>query len=317
MSIKKLAQGELKELIYAECRALEITARKLADASISGAYRSLKKGSGIEFEEARLYTPTDDARRIDWKVTARKQKPYIKSFKEEQDQSVLIVVDQTPSTLLGIESSKAKKILEISAFIGTIANFSNDPIGSILFDNNGFSYNKPKKGFSNVFQILNEIYSSIHCVANNDSKLEKKQFTNESDNFSQILVSVGKLAKRKSQIFIISDFNFPINFESALKFVGIKHDLFCLSIEDALEESIPDSGTFLLKNPETGEEQLINFSSKLTREAIHKGIESHRKKLNDTFKKYKIPFLKLSTTSDIRSKLFSFFKENSKAHGRS
>ena len=79
MADLELSEIEIKDLIFSECKALEITAKKFADASISGAYKSLKKGSGIEFEETRLYTPSDDSRRIDWKVTARRQKPYIKS----------------------------------------------------------------------------------------------------------------------------------------------------------------------------------------------------------------------------------------------
>ena len=311
MPKNELAQINLKELVYSECRALEITAKKLADASVTGAYRSLKKGSGIEFEEARLYTPSDDSRRIDWKVTARKQNPYIKSFREERDQSVLLVVDKTASTLLGIEESKARKILEAAAFIGSIASFNQDAIGSILFSEDGFTYSRPKKGFASVFKILHEIVNSIYASNNINSA------KSSNTSFAESLFAIGKLVKRKTQIFLISDFNFPTSFEAPLKSISKKHDVFCLSIVDSLESSMPTAGTFLIKDPETGFEQLVNFSNKKTRDSLVSRITSHRENLSRTFKKQGIPYLQLSSSSDIRSSLFTFFKENSKVHGRS
>ena len=295
---------DIKDLIYAECKALEITARKFADTSISGAYKSLKRGSGIEFEEARIYTPSDDARRIDWKVTARKQKPYIKSFREEREQSIVLIVDGTYSTLLGVEESKSKRILEVAAFIGSIATFNQDLIGSLSFTNYNFNYTKPKRGFNSVFKILHDIISIQVKNSEETEAIDQKQLP-----FSEVLQNVGKIIKKKSQLFIISDFNFKYEFESPLKSLSKKHDVYCISIEDALETKLPEAGTYLLKNPENGEENLFNFSNKKARNAIIENIKNHRENIQLLFKRQKIPFLTLNSDSDVRSCLFSFFKE--------
>ena len=126
---------------------------------------------------------------------------------------------------------------------------------------------------------------------------------------------MSRMVKRKSQIFIISDFNFKMDFDSALKALSIKHDIFCISVRDALESELPTSGTFLVKNPENGMESIIDFSNKKVRDSIVTEINKHQVQLEKTFKRQKVPFLSVSTKSDIRLELFSFFKEQARAHG--
>ena len=130
---QQLNSSEVSSLLYAECRALQFKARKWAEEQTSGNYRSLSRGSGMEFDEARLYVPGDDSRRIDWKLTARKSSAYVKSFIEENDNAVSLLIDLSASTILGTRYSLLERILEVSAFLSSIALFNKDVISAILF----------------------------------------------------------------------------------------------------------------------------------------------------------------------------------------
>lgn len=300
------SEEDIKDLIYAECKALEVTAKKYSDAMLSGAYKSIKRGAGVEFEEARIYTPSDDSRRIDWKVTARKQKPYIKSFREEKDQSMYLIVDGTLSTLLGIENTKSKKILEVAAFIGSIASFNQDKIGSICFTNTGLNFNKVKRGFSSVYKILHDIVSLSVRTSSVDSLVWNN--AQPAMSFKEALKNVQRFIKRRSKIFLISDFNFPIDFEAEISQISNKHDLFCVSVYDAIEDDLPNSGTFFTKNPETGEEQILQLSNNLVRNFLINEMQEHKKNLENAFKRLEIPYVTLNTSTNTREVLFRFFR---------
>jgi uncharacterized protein (DUF58 family) len=303
------SEEEIRSLLYSECRALEFTARKWADARISGAYKSIQKGSGVEFEEARLYTPGDDARRIDWKVSARKQQPYIKSFREDRDQSLFLIADVSPSSLLGINEPKINKIGEICAFLSSIAVFNQDAVGAISFYEDIVSYSPAKKGFSATLKLLHAIYKTAYELGNHRA-------ATSTPSLHSTLVSASSILKRKSIIFIISDFTMPIDFGSSLQILSKKHDVYAIRLNDALESQIPEKGVFSVLHPETKEQYLIDFSSKKTRTALLEQIETHATELKNTFSRRGIPFLSLNNNDSIRSSLFSFFQARRAAHGR-
>jgi uncharacterized protein (DUF58 family) len=304
-------EEEIRSLLYSECRALEFTARKWADARIAGAYKSIQKGSGIEFEEARLYSPGDDARRIDWKVSARKQQPYIKSFREDRDQSLFLIADVSPSSLLGINEPKINKIGEICAFLSSIAVFNQDAVGAISFYEDIVSYSPPKKGFSATLKLLHAIYKTAYELG-----LGNHRPSSSTPSLHSTLVSASSILKRKSIIFIISDFTMPIDFGSSLQILAKKHDVYAIRLTDQLESQIPEKGVFSVVHPETKEQYLIDFSSKKTRTALLEQIEKHAKDLKNTFSRRGIPFLSLNNNDSIRSSLFTFFQARRAAHGR-
>lgn len=301
-----ISEEEIKNLIYSECKALELHAKKYSDSVLSGAYKSVKRGSGIEFEETRVYSPSDDARRIDWKVTARKQKPYIKSFREEREQSIFLIVDSTYSTLLGKENTKSKKILEVAAFIGSIASFNQDKIGSMSFTNSDVSFNKAKRGFSSVYKILHDIISlSLRIGSIEESKSNASHIS-----FKAVLDHVQRFIKKRSKVFLISDFSFVNDFEKELSTLSKKQDIYCISVYDAIEDSLPTSGTYLTKNPETGEEHILSLSHPQVRDYLQTQIKVHREQIEQIFKKREIPFIALHTSTDTREALFRFFKRS-------
>lgn len=310
-------EEEIRNLIFAECRALEFTARRWADARITGAYKSLQKGSGIEFEESRLYAPGDDARRIDWKVSARKQQSYVKSFREERDQSLMLLVDVSASSLLGLSQPKIKKISEICAFLTSIAIFNRDAVGAIPFDNDILTYTPPQKGLGATWRLLHSILQ--HAFRSPDKVEDSNKIAalpRQATDLGIALRSSSKLLKRKSLVFIISDFNFPLDFESSLQLISRKHDVFAIRIKDSIEDSLPSKGSFSFIDPETKETSLINFSSKATREKIKENIEQHSSGLVNLFGRNGVPFLHFSDQDDIRGPLFSFFQSRKTRHAR-
>jgi uncharacterized protein (DUF58 family) len=301
-------EEEIRSQFFTECRALEFTARKWADARISGAYKSRQKGSGVEFEEARLYTAGDDARRIDWKVSARKNQPYVKSFREDRDQSLVILADTSPSVLLGTSEPKIKRIGEICAFLASIAVFNTDAVGGITFYDDIIKYNPPRKGFSSTLRLLHAIYKTAYDLKNS-SPLKTPA------SLHSTLISTASILKKKSVVFIVSDFNFPVNFSSSLQILARKHDLYAIRLHDSLETSMPDSGTFSLMDPETGGNFLMDFSSSSSRQAFINHVNGHADTLKQTFSRAGVPYISFSDTSSVRTGLFRFFQSGGRING--
>ncbi len=299
------SEEEIRAQIFSECRALEFTARKWADARISGAYKSIQKGSGVEFEEARLYTPGDDARRIDWKVSARKQQPYIKSFREDRDQSLIILADASPSSLLGIKEPKIKKIGEICAFLSSIAIFNKDAVGGVIFYDDILNYTPPRKGFPATLRLLHAIYKTAY-------NLKEHPELHSPVSLQNTLVSATSILRKKSILFIVSDFNFPIDFSSSLQILAKKHDVYAIRLYDPLEMKLPDSGIFSLYDPETRRTYRIDFSSSASRTAFMNHVSEHGRSLEHTFSRAGVPFISFSNEDSIRTGLFNFFQERSR-----
>jgi len=294
--------NEIREQIFSECRALQFIAKKWADTKVSGAYKSIQKGSGIEFEEARLYSPGDDARRIDWKLSAKRQKPYIKSFREERDQSLHLIVDVSPSTLLGVDSPKIRKIGEICAFLSSIAIFNKDSVGGATFFDKIIKYNPPKKGLSSAFSMLHSVYSSAY-------KLYSDNNISTTPSLHLPLLTSSSIIKKKSAIFIVSDFNFPLDFSSALQGLAKRHDVYAIRLSDSLEKSLPNSGKFLFFDPESRKEFLLDLSSKKTRESIISQISIHSSGIERLFAENGIPYVSFYSSDNIRTGLFNFFQK--------
>ncbi|HMO18619.1 MAG TPA: DUF58 domain-containing protein [Oligoflexia bacterium] len=297
-----LLPEDVKEIIYKECRALQFIARSYADQRIAGAYKSLHKGSGIEFEEARLYSPGDDARRIDWKISARKQQPYIKSFREEKETSLILVTDVSTSTHSGRTDSKLRKSVEVSAFLSSIAIFNQDTVGAIPFSHDYRTFIPPAKGIPATFRAMQGILTEAE-------KVRQEGFIKTPSSLVPCLLSTERLLRRKSIIFIISDFNFDVDFEKPLAALQKYHDVYAIRIKDSIEKEIPEKGIFAIRNPETGADYLINLSSPFERSKIIKQIEDHSEDLIQTFSRARVNYLELTEQDDMRSSLFSFFHE--------
>jgi len=280
--------------LFKKVRKLEIKTKHLVDGIITGNYNSIFKGQGIEFSEIRDYRFGDDVRTIDWKVTARFNHPYIKEFIEERDLQVYFVIDVSGSGNFGSKISKRERSLEIIASLMFAALKNNDGIGMFLISDGIEKFVPAKKGKKQILQLL-KIFSDFE---------PKSLKTNLKNSFEFI----SKTIKRKSIVFVISDFNDKTNFVKPLKIMRRKHDIIALKITDPREQKIPDVGLIELEDEETGEQILVDTSDKEFRESYSQLVAENDLQFFTKMKKNKIDAIELSTDQDFAIPLKQLFK---------
>ena len=217
-------------------RKIEIKTRKLSNQIFSGSYHSAFKGKGISFSEVREYQYGDDVRTIDWNVTARSSKPFIKVFEEEREQTLMLLIDVSQSSFFGTQTEfKNHIIAEISGLLAFSAITNNDKVGVLFFSSVVEKFIPPKKGKTHILRIISEIY---------DFQPEHK-----GTNISEALKYLNNVVKKKCIAFLISDFlnSKPTpaglkDLKNSISIVGKKHDLIGLHIYDKREASLPDVG---------------------------------------------------------------------------
>ena len=282
--------------ILKKVRQIEIRTKNVVNDFFGGDYHSNFKGRGMTFSEVREYVPGDDVRSIDWNVTARTGKPHIKIFEEERELSVLILIDVSSSGVFG--SKKDLKIdlgVEIAAMLSFSAIKNNDKVGLALFSDKVEKYIPPKKGKKHVLRLITDIVN--HDFEN----------SNKRTSIKTAIDFANKISKRKSVIFLISDF-IDDNFWNELKFLNFKHDVIGLQIYDSYERNFPNLGIINIHDSETGENTWIDTTSKKTRDKFQKNsIE----KLNSFSKKCKnigFDLIQISTDDDYIKFLMQFFR---------
>jgi uncharacterized protein (DUF58 family) len=278
---------------FKKIRKLEIKTKHLVDGIITGNYNSIFKGQGIEFSEIRDYRFGDDVRSIDWKVTARFNHPYIKEFIEERDLQVYFIIDISGSGNFGSDISKKEKSLEIIASLMFTALKNNDGIGIFLISDKIEKFVPAKKGKKHVLKILKLI--SIFKP------------TSLKTNLQNSLEFVSKTIKRKSVVFVISDFNDKTEFLKPLKIMRRKHDVIGLKITDPRELEIPDVGLIELEDEETGEQILVDTSNEEFRKSYSKLVSENNLQFFNNMKKNKIDAVTLSTDQDFTIPLRKLF----------
>jgi len=282
---------KVKEILK-RIKKIEIRTNMLVEGLIAGNYHSVFKGRGIEFSEVREYVPGDDIRTIDWNVTARFNSPFVKEFIEERDLNVYIVFDVSGSSEFGFEKSKKEVGFEIAASVMFAALKNNDNIGLCLFTDRVERFIKPRKGKKFVLRLLREL---IYFEPSS-----KKTDIRES------LMELGKILKRRSILFIISDF-ISENFEKPLRYLRKRHDVILINLSDTREEDMPDIGYVLLEDGETGEQVLVNTSDENFRRFYEESVKKRNKELEKRMKKLKIDMVHVRTDEPFYMPLVRFF----------
>lgn len=284
--------------IFRKVRRIEIRTNRLVEEYFSGQYESVFKGTGMEFSEVREYLPGDDIRSIDWNVTARFGRPFVKKFTEERELTIILLVDLSGSESFGsVEKSKAEIACEIAAVIAFSALKNQDKVGLIMFTDGPEKYLPPKKGRSYVLRIIREIL--FYKPRNPKTDIEKTlKFLNE-------------VVKRKAVVFLISDF-IGENYEKILNITNKKHDLIPINIQDPREKKLPDVGLIELEDSETGEKMLINTSDKSFRSKYEKLIAEEDEKRNRIFRKIGADSIDIWSDRSYIKPLYAFFKMRSR-----
>lgn len=288
----------LNSELLSKVKKIELRSRKLVDDVFSGKYHSVFKGQGLEFSEVREYVPGDDVRRISWNVTARRNKPYIKKYDEEREQTVIFAVDLSASGTFGSKNiTKNDLIAELTAVLAFSALKNGDRAGLLTFTDDVEKYIKPAKNKKHILKLIDIILSY--------------KPKNKKTDIDGALKYLNKLCKRKALVFLISDF-YDDKFDSMLKVTAKKHDLVCIKISDPKEKNIPKKGVFSIKDTETGQMIDIDFSSKQVQDEYYKNYKVHQDYLDDTFKTAKTDIMDISTDKPYITELIRFFKEREK-----
>ena len=284
--------------ILKKVKRIEIRTRGLVDSFFGGEYHSSFKGRGMTFSEVREYQPGDDVRLIDWNVTARSGNPFIKVFEEERELTVFLLVDISSSGSFGSENYLKKTVgAEIASVLGFSAIKNNDKVGLILFSNDIVKYIPPKKGKSHVLRVIREL-----LYTNSEGR---------GTSIGNALDFVMKVSKRKSVVFLLSDF-IDENYWDSLKIVNRKHDFVGIKISDPFEVNFPNVGMLKAEDPETGSVVWIDTSNYSDLKNMN---DSNRKKVDSFLKRTKksgIDIVSISTSNDYIEPLMKFFKKRGK-----
>lgn len=286
--------------IFHKIQQIKIYTVKLVDDLLAGAYKSAFRGQGMEFEEVRDYTPGDDIRAIDWNVTARYGRPFVKSFREERELTLFLMVDVSRSLAFGSSScTKQERMAEIGAALAFSAIRNQDKVGLILFTDQIELYIPPKKGTRHVLRVIRELLAFTCKGTKTDLKVP--------------LEFLGSIQQRSAICFILSDFLCPFDFDKPFIINGKRHDLILMHVEDSREVSFPSIPWIQLYDLETGESRLVE--GKRCDALLRKRQEERRVKLSTLAGKTNAGLVTFTTDQPYATTLRRYFKER-KMRGR-
>ena len=288
---------ETSEIIK-KVRKIEIKARGLSSNIFAGQYHSAFKGRGMAFSEVREYQFGDDVRDIDWNVTARFHRPYVKVFEEERELTVMLLIDVSGSLDFGTQKQmKRDMVTEIAATIAFSAIQNNDKIGVVFFSDKIEKYIPPKKGRKHILYIIREML---------DFQPESKR-----TDVKQAVEFLSSVQKRRTTAFILSDFFVRSNFMQSLQIANRKHDVVAIQIYDQRAKELPDVGLMKVVDAETGHEQYVDTGSKKLRESYRKYWMNRQSELSEIFNKSNVDNISIATNDDFVKALLLLFKQRS------
>ena len=286
---------ETSEIIK-KVRKIEIKTRGLSSNIFAGQYHSAFKGRGMAFSEVREYQYGDDVRDIDWNVTARFHRPYVKVFEEEREMTVMLLVDVSGSLDFGTQKQmKRDMVTEIAATLAFSVIQNNDKIGVVFFSDKIEKYIPPKKGRKHILYIIREMLDFQPESTRTDVK--------------QAIEFLSSVQKRRTTAFILSDFYVRGDFLQSLQIANRKHDVVAIQVYDQRARELPDVGLMKVVDAETGYEQYVDTSSKKLRQAYNKYWLTRQAQLLDTFNKSNVDSVSIATNEDFVKSLLLLFKK--------
>jgi len=238
----------IPEELIKKVRQIQIYTSRAVDASFAGQYESVFKGRGMQFDEVREYMPGDDIRTIDWNVTARTGKPYIKRFVEEREMTVIFMVDLSASGEFGtVDKMKNELAAEFTAVLAFAAAKNNDKVGLLIFTDRIELYIPPKKGSSHILRLIRELLAF--------------QMPKRRTDITMAVDYIAKVTRKRSTMFLVSDF-LETDFKKPLSLLNKRHDVIAVPVRDRVEITMPGVGLIEFQDAETGEIMLVDTSSR-------------------------------------------------------
>lgn len=287
-------RSEIKDILR-RVRKIELRTRGLVRESFGGEYHSCFKGEGIDFEDFREYQPGDEVRSIDWNVTARMGHPFVKKFTEEREMTVFVCVDISASGNYGSHGpSKRELMAEVAALLTFSALQNKDKVGLLLFTDEVELYLPPRKGVGHALRLIREILLF-------EPEGHKTSLAAPTDLLKNAV-------RKRSLVFLLSDFLFEDDLSSELRLVNRKHDLVAIQVSDPAELAIPAVGRVRLEDPETGRQVEVNTSNPRVRRAYNEAAKAWQEGIDSEFKRLGIDKISLRTDEEYLPALHGFFK---------
>ena len=284
--------------ILKRVRQIEIKTRGLSNNIFAGQYHSAFKGKGMSFSEVREYQYGDDVRDIDWNVTARYHKPYVKVFEEERELTVMLLIDVSNSLDFGtVKQMKKDMVTEIAATLAFSAIQNNDKIGVIFFSDRIEKFIPPKKGRKHILYIIRELLDFKPENKRTDIKMAVEYLTN--------------VIKKRCTTFMLSDFIDDNDYRNALTIANRKHDIVAIQVYDRRLAELPNVGLMKVRDAETGHEQWIDTSSARLRNAHHAWWKERQVRLTEIFTKSNVDAVSVRTDQDYVKSLLNLFAKRS------
>lgn len=275
-------------------RHIQVFSTKVVNELLAGEYKSIFKGCGMEFNEVREYQPGDEIRSIDWKITAKVGRPFVKRYNEEREQTLFFLIDLSSSGQFGTDHKTKNEIaVELFALLGFSAVRNNDKVGVLAFTDQVELFIPPVKGNQNVLRVIRQLLNFKPAGT--------------GTNIAKALDYFGRLHSKRSILFLVSDFQ-DSSYEKELTILANKHDLIAVSISDPAEELIPLVGLVSLQDTETGEIYTIDTSPPKIRATFLKNISERNANRSQSFQKHNIDEITIYTSHDLISELIKFFK---------
>jgi uncharacterized protein (DUF58 family) len=289
-----------------QVRRVELRTRRVVDSHFSGEYHSSFKGQGIEFAEVRKYQPGDDVRTIDWNVTARMGKPFVKKFVEERELTVFLAVDLSGSQQWGTRSRfKSELVAEIAATIALSAVRNNDRVGLLIFTDRVELLVPPRKGRRHVLRLIRDLLAIRPVGRGTDHALALRHFTRGRSS--------------RSILFLFSDFQINhdwTEFDRALARASYRHDVVAVSTSDPADAQLPDVGLLEVVDPETGRTSVVNTSDPRVSARFSADVEDERGRLSRIFRRLGVDEIEIRTDTPYSAALVGFFARRERRRQR-
>ncbi len=275
--------ASISPYVLKQVKNIELRTRGLVGSLFAGEYRSVFRGQGMEFAEVRAYEQGDDYRAIDWNVSARLGTPYVKTFTEERELTVLLVVDQSGSTHFGEPRTKAALGIEIGAVLALAAAYHNDRVGALLFTETVERVIPPAKGRSHALRVIRDLVAFSPQT--------------RRTNLAGALHYAAELLGHRSIVVVVSDF-LAQGWSQPLRRLAARHDVVAITVEDPRESQLPDAGWIDLEDAETSERVLVDAGSRVARNRLHLLAERRREERDRQLSGAGVDQVVLSTAGD-------------------
>ncbi|HEY8105905.1 MAG TPA: DUF58 domain-containing protein [Gemmatimonadales bacterium] len=287
--------------ILKQVKSIELRTRGLVGSIFAGEYRSVFRGQGMEFAEVRQYEIGDDFRSIDWNVSARLGTPFVKTFTEERELTLFLVVDQSGSTRFGDPVTKSGLAVEIAAVLALAAAFQNDRVGALFFTDQVEHVVPPRKGRRHALRVIRDLVA-----------FEPR---GRATNLAASLTYTGRLLRHRAIVVILSDF-LADDWERPLRRLASRHEVVAITVDDRREQAMPDAGLIELADAETGRRVLVDTGNRRVRERVERLAERRREERARALTATGTDHLELTTGVDYKLPLRRHFAVRARRVGR-